>query len=165
MSSQRRVSIAFIHLCPYIVSGRFVQPALRRSPISVFGYVCWNSIDIILVTLVPVSTYRMSAVPHQPQRHHTELQLRGRYVPVGTRLRNMHQTVREHLSGRIPAGVRLRVRYQLVGRSVLIVNRNYSGFKKKKTIKLFFSLFHPSLWQYYRCRYGRLRTRFCTPAQ
>lgn len=60
----------------------------------------------------------MSSVPHQPQRHHTELQLRGWHVPVGTRLRDMHQTVREHLPGRIPAGVRLRVRHQLDGRSV-----------------------------------------------
>jgi len=71
----------------------------------------------------------MSAIPHQPQRHHTELQLRGRYVPIGTRLRDMCKTVREHLSGRIPAGVRLHIRYQLNGRSV-IVNRNYSELKQ-----------------------------------
>lgn len=68
--------------------------------------------------LCPFSTYRMSAIPHQPERHHTELQLRGRYVPIGTRLRDMHKKVREHLPGRIPAGDRLDVRHQLVGRSV-----------------------------------------------
>lgn len=73
--------------------------------------------------MCPFSTYRMSTIPHQPERHHTELQLRRRYVSIGARLRNMHQTVGEHLPGRIPAGGWLHVRHQLNGRSV-IVNRN-----------------------------------------
>lgn len=85
--------------------------------------------------MCPFSTYRMSTISHQPQWHHTELQLCRWYVPIGTRLRSMHQTVRKHLSGRIPAGAWLYIWYQLNGRSV-IVNRNYSEFKQYNIVCL-----------------------------
>lgn len=83
----------------------------------------------------PFSTYRMSTISHQPQWHHTELQLCRWYVPIGTRLRSMHQTIRKHLSGRIPAGAWLHIWYQLNGRSV-IVNRNYSEFKQYNIVSV-----------------------------